>query len=631
MIEFTYDKILERLKDGLSKRLENSGILPYSANQRILEAIAEELSEEMRYNEYLTNEAKWSTARNLSSLIAQSDFFGYVPHRKIGAKGFLKVSTSPTLNGAWSYQIEIPKFSQFYNGEYYYASYQEASLFSSNLFVYVPVVQGLVRKEEFPTTMYSDIQLTSFSISIENDSIEDSILEVRVNNLVWNKVEHFGESTGKDDLIYKIKNNLDFSGITITFGDGLTSKKIMSGDLIEVTYLETAGELGEVLRTNNITQVISSFNDINGTPKVLYCTNDDIISGGREVEDIESIRQTAPITFKTGNTLVTKQDYTAAILATNIPDKVSIWGEAEQNIDNNIPIGNFIPLNENLIFVSGLTISDITGESSPLSLAQQAAIQENLLPRKSLTDIIKFVDPKITYFDMVVRAFYDKTGFTADFVRNQVTASLLEKYAISNVERVFKENLYFSQYYAFINAISSVSYHETEVFLYQISEFAASSGATYNFSIELNHDDVKEETLKIYIRSIDETLPDDHPYSYKNVTTGGWYHIATDDGLGEFISELVPDYSGIPNFGDTFEVTSIVPTDKFDYTSGSLLPVAPAETSISVGKGIPSDWPSNLQLKFEFQVGDDKLDIIPRKRYQIFSIQNVNVIAQGLT
>ena len=57
MIQFTYEDILERLQDNLSKRLENSGMLFYSTNQRILEAIAEELSEQMRYNEYLTNEA----------------------------------------------------------------------------------------------------------------------------------------------------------------------------------------------------------------------------------------------------------------------------------------------------------------------------------------------------------------------------------------------------------------------------------------------------------------------------------------------------------------------------------------------------------------------------------------------
>jgi hypothetical protein len=624
MIEFTFEAIRDRLKDNLSKRLENSGILFYSTNQRLIEAIAEELSEEMRYNEYLTNEAKWSTAQNLSSLIAQSDFFGYTPHRKIGAKGNLSVSSSPSFNGSWPYQVNIPKFSQFYNGEYYFASYEEASLFSSNNETLVPIVQGLVRTEEFLTSTYTDIELTNHSVYIENDSVEDEILEVRVNNVVWNKVDHFGESSGKDDLIYTIKNNLDFSGITISFGDGLTSKKITSGDIISVTFIETAGELGEVLRTNNITQVISSFRDVNGTAVSLYCTNRSYVTGGREIEDIETIRQSAPLAFKTGNTLVTKQDYTAAIINTNIPDKVSVWGEAETNIDNNDPIGNFIELNENLIYVSGLVISDITGEATPIDEDQQDAIQEALLPRKCLTDIIQFVSPKITYFDVNTTVYFDKTVFTADFVRNRVSEDLLEEYKISNVSREFKENLYFSQYYSFINSIPSVSYHVTDIILFQISNFEDTSGLTYYFDIDLGHSSIRSESLKIYIRNVDDTLPTDHPYSYQNETTGGWFHIATDDGAGTFISEDIPPYDGIPNFGDTFEIAPIVPTDVFNYNTAIL-------EGVSVGKGIPADWHDNLQLKFEFQVGTTQVDIIPKGRNQIFGINEVNIDTQGLT
>lgn len=625
MIQFAYEDILKRLRDNLTKRLDNSGILFYSANQRILEAIAEELSEQMRYNEYLTNEAKWSTAQNISSLIAQSDFFGYVPHRKIGSVGELVVSSSPTFNGSWAYRIDIPKFSQFFNGEYYFAAYESASLFSTNTSVRVPIVQGLVKKEEFPTTMYEDIELTNFVISIKNDSIEDKVLEVRVNNVPWRIISHFGESTGKDDLIYKVKNDLDYSGITITFGDGLTSKKIKSGDLIEVTYIETAGELGEVLRLDNITQVVSAFRDANGTPKVLYCTNDDIVSGGREAESIESIRLKAPITFKTGNSLVTRQDYIAAIIKTGIPDKVSVWGETEQNIDNGDHIGNFIQLNENVIKVSGLTISDITKETAPLTLPQQALIQEQLVSKKSITDIIQFVEPKITYFDVDTIAYYDKSVYTKEFVENNVTSALLEQYAISNTERDFKESLYFSQYYAFINSFNSVAYHETEITMFQISQFSNVSGASYLFTIDLNHKDIREKSCKIYIRNISDSIAETHPYSYKNTETEGWYHIATDDGVGGFTSENVPNHPEVPDFGSTFDVHSVVQDDYFNYDSGSFVGI-----SLSIGNGIVENWQTNLQLKFEFKVGDTEINIIPNHRYQIFGIHEARVEAKGM-
>ena len=87
MITFTYEAILERLKENLKSKLGNSDMLFFSTNQRILEAIAEELSEQMRYDEYLMRESKWSTSQNLSSVLNQIDFFNYVPHRMIGCTG----------------------------------------------------------------------------------------------------------------------------------------------------------------------------------------------------------------------------------------------------------------------------------------------------------------------------------------------------------------------------------------------------------------------------------------------------------------------------------------------------------------------------------------------------------------
>ena len=624
MIQFTYDKILERLQDNLSKRLDNSGMLFYSTNQRILEAIAEELSEQMRYNEYLTNEAKWSTAQNISSLIAQSDFFGYTPHRKIGAKGELTVSSSPTFNGAWAYQIDIPKFSQFSNGENFYTSYESIKLFSANNSIQVPVIQGLVRTETFPTSMFSDIELTNHMISVENDSIENEILEVRVNNVIWKKIGYFGESPSKDALLYKVTNTFDFSGITIQFGDGLVSKKIVSGDQISVTYLETEGELGEVLRTNSVTKVISSFKDINNTPKILYCKNTEEITGGREIEDIETIRQTAPVTFKTGDTLVTQQDYLAALLATLIPDKVVVWGEAEQNMDENQPIGSFIPLTENLIFVSALVISDVTKEASPLIQGQINTIQNLLAPKKSLTDIINFVDPKITFLEMHCRVYFDKQSYTPDSVRNIVTEALEEKYAISNPSRSFKENLYFSQYYAFINELTPVTYHTTTLFLSQVEVFKEGVGTSYRLDIDLGFSGIRKGSVKLSIRSIDETLSSNHPYSPENEVNklnGGWFLIATDDGAGEFISEPVPTFEGIPDSGETFEIEPNVLTEGFDYQTG-------VEPGLTVKKGIPADWHDSLQVKVEFQTGDTEVDVVPRRRNQIFSLSRVVVYTE---
>jgi hypothetical protein len=141
MIQFDYDSILLRLKNNLQSRLNNTGLLFYSSNQKLLEAIAEELSEEMKYDEYLTMESKWKLAQNRSSIMSQSDFFNYKPHRYIGSSGYISVSASSTFNGSYARSILIPKFTQFSAGDISFVSSASVNLLPSQTKVMVPVVR----------------------------------------------------------------------------------------------------------------------------------------------------------------------------------------------------------------------------------------------------------------------------------------------------------------------------------------------------------------------------------------------------------------------------------------------------------------------------------------------------------
>ena len=73
MLQFDYESILSELKLNLSKKLGGT-ITGGSAANRLLEVIAEELSQISRYAEYLTRESKWSLAQNSSSILTQLEF-----------------------------------------------------------------------------------------------------------------------------------------------------------------------------------------------------------------------------------------------------------------------------------------------------------------------------------------------------------------------------------------------------------------------------------------------------------------------------------------------------------------------------------------------------------------------------
>ena len=117
MIQFDYDTILKDLTDRLAEKMGGTFIGGSSAS-RILEVISEKFAQIARYTEYLTRESKWSLAQNPSSILSQLELFGYDPHRKVGATGTVRVSTDPNFNSTYPYEIVIPKFSRFSNGEF---------------------------------------------------------------------------------------------------------------------------------------------------------------------------------------------------------------------------------------------------------------------------------------------------------------------------------------------------------------------------------------------------------------------------------------------------------------------------------------------------------------------------------
>ena len=657
MITFTYEAILERLKENLKSKLGNSDMLFFSTNQRILEAIAEELSEQMRYDEYLMRESKWSTSQNLSSVLNQIDFFNYVPHRMIGCTGNLKVSASSTFNTTYPYRIIIPKFSQFGSSDLTFVSTEEVELLNNMSEVSVPIKQGEYRESVFDITYaYTEQDLISFNVTLDNANIDNDLYEVLVNGQLWRSVEHLGYSEGADDTVYEIKNLSDFSGITIYFGDGVISRRIEYGDSITIRWVETLGEDGELLQTNAITKVVSTFTDSLGNSVKLYCKNEEAITGGDSYESIESIKYNAPRALRLSSRLISKADYQNFILENSFADKVTVWGETETNIDNGDDMGNFIDYQHNLVFIAGVNFT--SGRGIPLNEVQQRVIRDAFAPIKSLTDIVQFVDPQITYLSFDCRIGYRSDKYSPDQVRVAITNALMDTYAIDHADRRFKEPLYFSQYYELINALSEVEWHETSLMMIQYPEWVLSGTPavpTYKFKIELNHKHIFHDLVagvgevELYIRNINAELPDDHHYK-------DWYKIATmscseptpNEIIGYLVGEEIPVWSegddfSLPDAGADF--TFVTPDsgagpDRFNYTSGAYVPdsldlnLDAVEILLSNGMCVDSESnispSSDYELKIEFNGGTDtsidsvlRTNVIPSKRFQLFACEQV--------
>lgn len=583
MIDFSYESILERLQNNLKQRLgPDSELLLFSTNQRILEAIAEELSEQMRYDEYLTREAKWETAQNLSSIMNQIDFFNYKPHRMIGARGTLTVSANKDFDGAPFNNIIIPQFTQFSSDELSFTSTEAVTLLADvTPEISVPVVQGEYRRKiiKVPSNL-TPLELLSYEVTIDHPNVENFLYMVYVEGVKWQEVEHFsfaGEDTNgefglKGRNVYEVQNASDFSSTIFRFGDGSQGQRINGDDEIIIHYILTEGNRGEVLTVESITNVDSLIRDSNNNIVELFCKNNTPILGGSTYESIDSIRFNAPRALRLSPRLISKTDYQGFILSEGLAKKVTVWGETETNIDNEEEAGNFIPFQENLVFISALNY-DGQGRGVPIPEGEggQGAIRQVLNPIKSLTDIMQFVDPKITYLHFnVLSTHYYGEKFSEDRVRSDITTTLLDTYSIQNAR--FKQDLFFSQYYKLINSIPSVVSHETDLTLVQYIPIV---GDLFSFNIETHHNNFIPTSFKIYMRCLREDLPPEHPYNHwilithdipimtviGNATDGSDFSI-TDDNQSWTDNEFVGDYieiTGGLGVGQTRRIISNTP------------------------------------------------------------------------
>jgi len=482
MVQFDYDTIRNDLINNIQKRLQGR-ILTNSTAMHLIDIFAERLSQIVAYDEYLSRENKWSLAQNTSSILTQLELFGYQPHRKKGASGFVEVSTDPNFSSTYQYNVLIPKFTRFSSGSLVYCSSENVTLSNTMKSVRIPVIQGELRT----TGEFSGNSFPGDVYTIENDSVENSLYELRNNNVICKEVSWFGQSqltvNGEapatytyNNFEYRIKNLPDFSGIQIEFAPNSHDVN----DHFTFTYLVTEGENGscfdyatENAPNKGITRVVSSVVDSQGVPVKLYVRNTEEISGGTDVEDISSMRQNAPYSFNRVDKIITYNDYVAAIKEV-IPDCIfEIWTEASMRHDNmlsQIEDANDFMLSSK-VFFSGVqydllhrTVSDVGSEELYNDVIKK------LQNKKSLTDYFIWHDPDIFKFYINGRVYFDLNKTNVTDLQTEIEQNILSAYSVDKAK--FNTSVYRSSYTALFNDITGIDHVDVNTVMYTDIPFA---------------------------------------------------------------------------------------------------------------------------------------------------------------
>ncbi len=535
-MNFSFESLKETL---ISKLPWNFKILTDSIFNALIEIVAYVLSLFAYYVEYLYRESFWKHAINRESLVSQSPFISYIPHRKIGANGNILITADETFNSPYFRYIggevllkkwhqlkdeggnhnfyltedtiypnnstiitkyisagssvsnlsqgqvsfNVPahgidsgskitiKGTRFYDGDYIVtntttdyitikANYIEETGFSGTEKIFTGHVYASVREgipEEF---LYKAKGETEEKIYIYKDSIDNDIIDVFIADSEGNEIVEVTQSdelnilNDPENYYYRIENISDFSGITLTFGDGIHSKKLNDNNYVLVRYAITKGEKGNIPEAGVITKFKDTPVNIEGNTAALYITNDDELADGSDYEDIESIRTNGRRLFFSGYRAANHTDWKTIIEKHKDVHKAIVWTDFD--------IGNVSSGISTTVYISA-----VSKDGTPLTPSQSNDISINYLKgRKSITDVVSWQELKVVNLRLVIegRSKY----VSSNVLKQEIFEKLNKNYGILNSE--FNQDVYSSNVIKLLDTLDNIFYHYCDIYIVEKSE-----------------------------------------------------------------------------------------------------------------------------------------------------------------
>lgn len=230
-----------------------------------------------------------------------------------------------TVNGIYYTFLNDVTFSKTLTGNENLTSlYEETLLYQGKVFEYP---QQIATGENFETfTLVLKDNITNTPINIDQDSVnvyvKDANTEKYTQYTVTNSV--FLESS--DSAKFEIRLN-ENSFYELKFGNGIFGKKLNTGDIVYVYYMQSDGEAG-IISANQLNGNTLNFYStpqfnlikpdvLNQTLNYLTVANTANISftnplgssPPNEKESVDEIRKNAPKTFFSQNRLITQSDF----------------------------------------------------------------------------------------------------------------------------------------------------------------------------------------------------------------------------------------------------------------------------------------------------------------------------------
>jgi hypothetical protein len=474
--ELDFDTIKGNLKDYLRSQnqftdydFEGSGL------NILLDVLAYNTHYMAYYLNMVGNEMFLDSALLRNSVVSHAKHLNYVPTSMVGSRAEVNIVVEDTTPTSGYSTITLPAYSQFeseqIDGTNYtfvnLEAYSASKNVTSNTYTFsnVWITQG----ENISYNVGVDATNTRRRFEIPEANIDTSTLLVTVQNSDTDSTKSTYiladdvTTLDSNSKVYFLEES-NANRYTLYFGDGYIGKNLDDGNIVQLKYLSTSGDVSNKANSFTLTTSILNFSNV-------VVNSISAAAGGAQRDTIDRIKFLAPKFYTAQNRAVTKDDY-GTLLLKDYPniETISVWGGEEND-----------PVVYGKIFISmkpksGYVITDIE---------KDRIINELVANRNVLTVIPEIVDPEYLYLKFDITVNYDSTLTNTDEAGLiQIIKNTITNYNTSELEQ-FNSTFRTSKLQNLID-ISDNSFLGSDLVTVAQKRFQPTLNESKNYTIDFN-------------------------------------------------------------------------------------------------------------------------------------------------
>ena len=429
-----------------------------SALSNILDVLA--------YNTYYTafntnmvvNEMYLDSATLRDNVVSLAKQLGYTPKSITAPKA--SVDMALTFTGTSPSTVTIKAGSGFvtnYDGSLYRFVLRDDNKVevANNVatFSAIPIYEG----SYISTATTIDTSIKDQRFYLDNAGIDTTTVKVRVYKALNSTI--FDDYTaannildiGAADKVFFLSEKED-ERYELFFGDGVLGKKLEDGNVVDISYIVTNGDVTNGAKTFTFNGVMQDENNANvALPyTVTSLTTVSNASGGAPIETIDKIKFNAPKYYGSQNRAVTGNDYKAIVrnLYPAVSDIIVFGGEDQ------------VPPAYGKVFLSVKPT-----EAAALSSFTKNELRSELKKYTVASIRPEFVDPSILFLELTSNIHYNgtKTKMLPTEVASKVSTAITEYLKTSGTEK-FNGKFRYSKFIGVIdNTDRAINSNDTNV------------------------------------------------------------------------------------------------------------------------------------------------------------------------